>query len=174
MDDPAPDAPMHEELVMLGRVVPWAGVLGIAALVAETAFGSPFGGVGALVGILAALGAYLAWGIIARNRIRLTPGRLEVGRESYAPDDFDRWFGVQPRVLLSPEEQARVERDSPLPADAAIRVAGGGWGRLPGTRLVLVRELASGDVLAIFSRQPEHFATELAAWMLGERPDAGA
>lgn len=143
---------------------------GFGLLVVSVALDHPLGGGLVVIGIVALLVGAMAEGIHRMNCIELTRDRLRVGRDSFVRADIDGLFGVQPSLVLAPEEQARVESEIPLPPDADIRVAGGGWGRRLGTHMVVLREAESLRLLAVFTRHPRRLDRLLSAWV-GEVPD---
>lgn len=53
-----------------------------------------------------------------------------------------------------------------------MRIAGGSWGKRIGTHMVVLKEDATGDLVAIFSRDPVWFQDHLERWLVGHRDDA--
>lgn len=149
------------------------GALAIALFLSSSLLDHPLGGSLVLVGVLFFLLAVMAEGIHRMNCITLRPNGLTVGRETFSRDDIDALFGVQPALVLQPEEQDRVEEEWPVAPDATMRIAGGSWGRRRGTHLVVVREAATQDLVAVFSRDPATLDRHLSAW-LRELPDSPA
>lgn len=118
--------------------------------------------------LLAAIGVHVAWviwGIYRMNRIVLTGDRLVVGREAFTLSDIDIFFGVQPSLVLQPDETDRVEEAWPLPPNSEIRIAGGSWGRRIGTTMLVLREAHSGRTVAVFTRHPDLLSQRLEAWL---------
>lgn len=118
--------------------------------------------------LLAAVGMLLAnglWEVYRLNRIVLTPERLVVGPEVFEPADIDIVFGVQPPLVLGPDEQHRVENETPLPAGGDVRIAGGSYGRRVGTAMVVLRDARTGQAVAVFSRMPEVLSRRLTTWL---------
>lgn len=99
------------------------------------------------------------------NRIVLTRTTLRVGKETFRPGDFDFTFGVQPSLVLAPEEDQRVTEEWKLPPDHELRIAGGSWGRRRGTSMIVLRETDSRRVVAIFTRHPEKLDPLLTEWL---------
>lgn len=99
------------------------------------------------------------------NRIELTPSSLRVGKEMFRPDDFDFVFGVQPPLVLSPDEEHRIAEDWPLPPDHELRIAGGSFGRRLGTSMVVLREAGNRQVVAVFTRNPWILDQLLTEWI---------
>lgn len=161
---------IHRELHGYLWIALGLGALSLAAFVTSELQDHPLGGALALMGIVAFLLAVIAEGIHRMNCITLRPDRLTVGRDTFRRGDIDALFGVQPSLVLRPDVQKRVEDDWPVPHDFAIRIAGGGWGRRWGTHLVLVRETATQDLVAVFSRDPAALDRHLGAW-LQQLPD---
>lgn len=148
------------------RWLTWGlGGISVVLLVYSILEGAPLGGwlvLGAFVGFFAA--QFLA-AIHRYNRITLTDTTLRVGKETFERSDFDFTFGVQPSLVLSPDEEERVAEEWKLPPDHELRVAGGGWGRRRGTTMVVLREANTDRVLAIFSRNPEKLDAVLTEWL---------
>jgi hypothetical protein len=99
------------------------------------------------------------------NRITLTPSRLRIGKETFERSDFDFSFGVQPPLVLSPDEASRVEEEWKLPPDHELPIAGGGWGRRRGTSMVVLREAHQSCIVAIFTRRPLELDARLTSWL---------
>jgi len=156
---------LHKEMTGLR----WVAILltggGLVLLALSAAYGYPWRG--GLV-LVASVGIMLAW-MIAEvhrlNRIVLTPDRLVVGREIFAPADVDVVFGVQPPLVLRPDEQVRVENDIPLPLGHEIRIAGGSYGRRIGTAMVVLRDARNDQLVAVFSRRPDLLSRRLTHWL---------
>lgn len=99
------------------------------------------------------------------NRIELTPTRLRVGKETFRPADFDFTFGVQPPLVLSPDDEERVEEEWKLPPGHDLRIAGGSWGRRRGTSMIVLREADTQQVVAIFTQNPQTLDQLLIEWI---------
>lgn len=99
------------------------------------------------------------------NRIALTESHLRVGKETFERSDFDFNFGVQPPLVLFPDEEERVNEDWPLPPDQHLRIAGGAWGRRRGTATVMLREAGTRKVVAICTRHPLQLDDRLTEWL---------
>lgn len=156
---------IYQEMVGLGRLAATlcGGCLALIAVAAATDY--PWRGGMVLLAAFGLQVAWVVWGIYRMNRIVLTPDRLVVGVEAFAPSDLDVFFGVQPTLVLRPEEQERVEEAWPLPPDGDIRIAGGSWGRRIGTATVLLRDARTEQTLAVFSRRPVLFTEHVATWL---------
>jgi hypothetical protein len=145
-------------------------VVSAGAIVIAIATDYPWRGGLVLLGIVVGMIAFMVEGLHRTNCVTLTPECLVVGTETFRRDQVDGLFGAQPPLVLDPDEQARVEEQWPLPPDADIRIAGGGWGRRPTMRMVVLREADTQQLVAVFSRHPRDLDRRLAAW-LGELPD---
>lgn len=156
---------IHREFHSLLWMATTLAVVAVTSITVAVARAFPARGGLVVAGIVALFVAYFAHGIHRMNRITLTDDRLTVGRESFERADLDGLFGVQPSVLLDVDEEEQVTSQFPLPPHDDIRVAGGGWGRRAGTRMVLVRETETQDLLAIFSRRPQELDQHLSAWL---------
>jgi hypothetical protein len=158
---------IHREFGALRWAIAVATAAGAALLAVAIATTYP-ATIRGLCGMLGIVGLFVAWfavGIYRMNRIVLTDDHLIVGREVFTRDDIDPLFGVQPPVLLAPDEQHRIEDLIPLPAGGDIRIVGGSWGRRIGTATVLLRDATSGQLLAVFSRQPRLLDQRLTRWL---------
>lgn len=171
-EDAIAEDPLHEEFTTLRTLALALAGIAVAMMVIDNLTGYAARGWPTFLGVVMLMIAYVLWGIHGYNRILLTPGRLRVGREVFTPDDFDRFFGVQPPLLLSPDEQEVVEEEWPVPHDADMRIAGGSWGKRIGTHMLVLKEDATGDLVAIFSRDPVWFQDHLERWLVGHRDDA--
>jgi hypothetical protein len=142
-------------------------VAGGALLVGGIATGLPdvLRALAGLAGIVCLFLAWLLYGIYRMNRIVLTPDRLVVGRESFVRGDIDIVFGVQPPLVLLPDQQHRVEDLIPLPPGGEVRIVGGSWGRRIGTAMVVLRDVRTGQALAVFSHRPTVLSDRLTAWL---------
>lgn len=99
------------------------------------------------------------------NRIRLTSTHLVVGSERFRPSDFNFSFGVQPPLVLAPDEQAEIESRWKLSNDQRFRIAGGSWGRRIGSAMVVLQESDGQGVVAIFTRRPHVLDPLLTKWL---------
>ncbi len=162
---------LHREFHQLGRAVWIAGATGVTMLIVAAADGLPMDGWRSwtgFIGLLVILASAMARGIHQMNRIVLTETQLQVGGDTFVPADFDFAFGVQPPLVLSVEEQERVEEDWPLPPNAFVRIAGGSWGRRRGTSMLVLKLAQSERLVAVFSRKPAVLDRLLTEWL--ERP----
>ncbi|MEE8601127.1 hypothetical protein [Euzebya tangerina] len=130
----------------------------------------------ALVGIVLFMMANLLAGIHRMHRITCTTSTLSVGREEFTRSDFDFVFGAQPVLVMTSEEQERVENQTPLPEDHPMRIAGGSWGRYLGASTVVLREAGTTRLVAIFTRHPTELDSVLTRWLEqvpepGDEPD---
>ncbi len=162
---------IHQEFHQLGRAV-WAlGAAALVLLIVAASNGLPMSGWRSWAGfgsVMLLLGCAVAYGIHRMNRITLTRQQLRVGGETFDRADFDFAFGVQPPLVLSVDEQERVEEEWPLPPQGDMRIAGGSWGRRRGTSMLVLKLARSGQLLAVFSRRPADLDRALTEWL--ERP----
>jgi hypothetical protein len=158
---------IHREFGALRWVVAVTAGVGGALLVVgmTTTYPAAVRGACGMLGIVGLFAAWFMLGVYRMNRILLTADRLIVGGEAFHRDDIDAIFGVQPPLLLTRDEQHRVEDLIPVPEGGDVRIVGGSWGRRIGTALVLLRDARSGQLLAVFSRHPRMLDDRLTAWL---------
>ncbi len=167
------DTVIHREFHMLGRGVWILGGVALAGLIVAASNGLPMTGWRSWLGFgstFVILACAVAYGTYRMNRINLTPSQLVVGRETFERSDFDFGFGVQPPLVLSVDEQNRVEEEWPLPPQADMRIVGGSWGRRRGTSMLVLKARETGQLLAIFSRRPAELDRALTAWLESPEP----
>jgi len=149
---------------------PWiaASLASIAALliVVDLASGFALKGWGVVIGPLVLIAAATFWSLARYHTIRLTPSRLVVGRATYASHDFDPEFGVRTADDLTADERAHLESPMPIPNDATIKLAGGGFGRPARTGLVVLRLAGSGKKLVVSTRHETRLGSVLGDWLL--------
>ncbi|MDH3755314.1 MAG: hypothetical protein OEU32_15705 [Acidimicrobiia bacterium] len=115
--------------------------------------------------------AATVWSPARYNSIRLTGEQLVVGRATYTPGDFDREFGVRAIDALTQEERSLVDSPMPIPRDASVQVAGGGFGRPFGSGVVVLGLVGSGKKLALTSRRTDELGRLLGNWLLHDSVD---
>ncbi len=164
----ADETTTHREFHRLGQAVFILAPSCLALIVVAGSGGQPLSAwrVAALfAAVLGLMASYLGFGIWRMNRIILTPSQLTVGRDEFVPEDFDFSFGVQPPLILTPEQQRRIEEDWPLPPDTGVRIAGGSWGRRRGTRMLILKDAKTDELVVIFSRDSGALDKLLTAWL---------
>lgn len=159
------DRVIYREFQNLRRLAWGFAALGVLLLVTGSFVDGPVGGWFVVTAIFSVFPTLFLAGVYRMNRIMLTSNRLEVGTESFRSSDFDFSFGVQPSLVLSPQEQAEVESRWPLPEDHEFRIAGGSWGRRLGSAMIVLREVDRTYLLAVFTRRPEVLDPLLTEWI---------
>lgn len=159
------DGIVYRELVGLRSVTWGLGIASAASMAVAAGDQHVAGGWLVLASIFGFFLVYFLSGIYRMNRIVLTRRSLLVGAERYQPEDFDLLFGVQPSLVLTPEEQHRVECDTPLPPNHEVHIAGGGWGRRIGTTMLVLRTADQRRLIAVFTRDPVTLDRLLTEWL---------
>lgn len=159
---------LHQERAAAPMVAAVLAVVAAALIVVDLATGWGLLGWGLLAGPFVLIIAAFFWGMARYYTIRLTPARLIVGRAAYAPHDFDREFGVQTEDGLADDERAIVESPMPAKHDAPVQLAGGGFGRPIGTKLVVLRLAGDGRKLVVATRHQARVRPLLDEWLVQE------
>jgi hypothetical protein len=71
---------------------------------------------------------------------------------------------------LTEEERDHVESPGPIPTSATVRMPGGAFGHIAGTRAVVLRAANGGKKLALFSRRPDELSDALRRWLAQPAP----
>lgn len=159
------DKVLYREFHTLRWVVYCLIGLSVVLVVVAVLNGYPLNGGLVLIAIVIFLSMQHLAAIHSSNRIELTSSSLRVGRETFQPADFDFVFGVQPPLVLSPDEEHRIEQDWPLPPNHELQIAGGGAGRRLGTSMVVLRGADNQQVVAIFTRNHRILDRLLTEWI---------
>ncbi len=125
---------------------------GVASLIVFVAGFFIKGGLGAImviIGLLGSIAGITIWSMSRYSLIELTSKTLRVGQDRLSLDELDKSYGAKHgEEALSQKQVGRIEIDITRPGVDDIRVMGGSWGRIKGTRWVIVR-LNKGSRAAI-------------------------
>ena len=165
---------IYREFHGLGWLASALGVVGVVLFAVSSLIDESIGGWLAVAAILVVFPMLFLGSIYRMNRIVLTSTHLAVGSERFQPTDFEFSFGVQPPLVLAPDEQAEIESEWKLPVDRGVRIAGGSWGRRVATAMVVLQERDGGDLVAVFTRHPQVLDPLLTEWLeTVPEPDEG-
>ena len=159
---------LHQERAAAPWIAAALAATAAALILVDVVTGWGLLGWGLLAGPFVLIVAAFFWGMARYYTIRLTPSRLIVGRAGYAPHDFDPDFGVDTDQCLTDEERAIIESPMPPKGDAEVRLAGGGFGRPIGTKLLVLRLMGDGTRLVVATRHPARFGSLLGDWLVRE------
>jgi hypothetical protein len=158
---------VYREQRRTGPIAAGFAVVGFLLFVIDVATGFALQGWGVVASVFLLIIAATLWGLARYSSIRLTADRLEIGRASHAPTDFDRDFGVRTVDALTDDELALVNSPTPIPKDAAVRIIGGGWGRNLGSGVLVLRR--ADTKLAIITRDADRLGPLLGDWLAAGR-----
>lgn len=156
---------IYREFHNLGRLALGLGILSLTMFILSSVVEQPAAGWLAVMAIFTVFPLLFAGSIYWMNRISLTPTHLVVGSETFDRSDFDFSFGVQPPLVLNPDEQAEIESRWKVDPNSGLRIAGGSWGRRIGTAMVVLRQSDGRGVVAVFTRRPEVLDPLLTQWL---------
>lgn len=173
---PAAPAPSPEsrvlfsELGRINRVAAGMAIITTVMIAIDVLSGFALGGWTIIVGVVVFILAATLYSVGRYHTIRLTEHQLAVGRERFAPSDFDTTFGVQGREALTDDECALILDVFPIPRDASVHLAGKAWGKTMTAEMIVMLANSSRKKTVIQSFRADELSPILATWLEGHEP----